>query len=204
MVPETAQQPDRRVGAEPGSGHHDGAGRLVVQALRSWQQLQDDRADLVGQPVRRLDGTGWQEGRRPFLDGRPHRRVQLRGVLKAGRGQQVDAGAYGLVRVAPGDQGGEDLGALAGAALRDGHADHVLPLGVRGILDQQADVPLLDEAAGAQVVLEGAVDELDGAGGGFAQQAAAEQQVPQDRGGVALGGGGGHGGQRVGEQAFGV
>ncbi len=65
-------------------------------------------------------------------------------------------------------------------------------------------LPVLHRRPRAQVVLEGAVDELDGAEGGFAEQAAADEKVAQDRRGVALRGGGREGRQDVGDDAFGT
>lgn len=51
---------------------------------------------------------------------------------------------------------------------------------------EDVQVALLDGVPGAQVVLEGAVDEVDDALAGPAEQAAAEQERAQYRTGVTL------------------
>lgn len=58
--------------------------------------------------------------------------------------------------------------------------------------------------AGCERYRASAVDELDGADGGFAEQAAADQEVAQQLGRVALGRGGRQGGQDVGDDALGA
>lgn len=63
--------------------------------------------------------------------------------------------------------------------------------------DQQPEIPVLHGCLGAEVVLEGPVDEVDGAGRRFAEQTAAQQQMAEDRRCVALLSGGGYGRQRL-------
>ena len=75
---------------------------------------------------------------------------------------------------------------------------------VDGVAHQQPEVPVLHRRLRTQVVLEGAVDEFDGAEGGLAEQAAAYEEVAQDLRGVALRGGGRQGRQHVGDDALGA
>lgn len=79
--------------------------------------------------------------------------------------------------------------------MRHRHPQHVLPLRVLGVAEQDVEVALLDRVAGAQVVEERAVGEVDDAGGGAAQHSAAQEEMAQDRRRVALRGRGGYGGQ---------
>lgn len=111
----------------------------------------------------------------------------------------MDAQAGGIVleAVALGHQLPEDLRPFPRPGMGHRHPDHVLPLGVPRMRHQQPDVPVLDGCLGAEVVLEGPVDEVDRAGGRFAEQAAAQQQMAENRRCVALPGRGGYGRQRL-------
>ena len=74
----------------------------------------------------------------------------------------------------------EDRDAFAGAGESDRHANDVRPLVVRCMCDQQSEVGFLDGGSSAEEVLEGAVDEVDRVGSGFAKQAAALEEVLED------------------------
>lgn len=131
--------------------------------------------------------------------------VEFRGVFQRGQGEKSYTRTRRSGRLLGGlGQVGQEGGPFAGAGVGDRHPDDVRPLGVEGVARQQPEVPVLHRRPRAQVVLEGAVDELDGAEGGFAEQAAADEKVAQDRGGVALRGGGREGRQDVGDDAFGT
>ncbi|CAM5384790.1 hypothetical protein SANTM175S_06396 [Streptomyces antimycoticus] len=114
-------------------------------------------------------------------------------MLQAGHGQQEETKRrLGAVLVACHvQQLAQQLRPLARPPMRDRHADDVLPLRVMRVADQQAHIPRLHRRLRAQIVLEGAVDEVHRAHGGLAQEPTPQEQMAQDGRGVAqrLGGG---------------
>ncbi|MGX1251160.1 hypothetical protein RKD48_003671 [Streptomyces ambofaciens] len=75
-------------------------------------------------------------------------------MLQAGQGQQGQP--RGVLR----QQAPQQPRPLTGPGVRHRHADDVLPLRVARVAREDVEVALLDRVPRAQVVLEGAVDEV--------------------------------------------
>lgn len=76
-----------------------------------------------------------------------------------------------------GDEAVENAFPFGGAAQGHRHPYDVLPLVLVRIVQQQREITLLDDGLGAQIVLEGAVDEVDAARDRLPQQTGALQQM---------------------------
>lgn len=164
----------------------DRRGRLALaQPGRFRQQLQHQLARL-GQPLGLARGTRGQQPRRTGLHLAPDLRIQLRRVLQTGSREQHQPAAVALGLVGPGQQLAQDVGAFVGPGVTHRHPDHVVPGVLVGVVHQHAEVPCLHRRLGAEVVLEGAVDEVHRARHRLPEQPAADQQVAEDRLGTAL------------------
>ncbi|CAM3946071.1 hypothetical protein STAL104432_31060 [Streptomyces albus] len=179
VVPELLQQHQRRVRPHLGRRVGHGHSLVHVQVVHIGQQLQHHPAQRH-QRLGLIDAPRRNQLSRPLLHLRPHRGVQFRGVLQAGRRQQVQPAAALLLRIAPAHEPPQQLCSLVGAGVGDGHPDDVLPLVEVGVLHQDAEVALLHGGLGAQIVLEGAVDEVDRTVAGLAQQPGPHQQEVED------------------------
>lgn len=197
MVSELPQNVEGMLATDPRGRLHGGRGLPVVELIRSRKEIQHDRA-RPGQLLRRFEIPWRDQTGRPFLRLAPHRRRQHGGVFQTGGGEKVQPGADLVIPrvVSPLEQPADQRGPFLGTTVTHGHPDHVLPLGVSGMLRDLREVLGLDRRLRSEVVLEGAVDEVDGLRGGFAQQAAAAQQVAEDIPRPFGRGHTGHGGQQ--------
>ncbi len=177
------------VRSDPGGRDHDVVGVHVVELLRAREQAQEQRADLR-QGAGLLRVRRGDEGGGARFDGRAYSGVEGGGVLEAGGGEQVDAGAGALVGgfLAAGEEVADDGDAFGGTGEGDRHPDDVLPLVVVGTAGEEPEVAFLDRRPRAQEVLEGAVDELHRVGSRFPQEPAALEEVLEDDGRVTQGG----------------
>ncbi|CAM5394291.1 hypothetical protein SGLAM104S_00715 [Streptomyces glaucescens] len=204
MPAEPGQHREGRFRADQRRRDDDRPRLLLAQSLRPGQQLQGERPRLR-QGAGLLGGAGRDQHRGPPLHLGPDQRVEFRGVFQTGQRQQPYAGARGARQPVRGvDQAAQQIGAFTGPGVRYRHADHVRPLGVRRAAHQQPEVAVLHGGPRPEVVLEGAVHELDRPLRRFAEQAAAQQQMAEDPLRVALRRGGRQGGQHVGDDPDGA
>ncbi len=149
------------------------------QFVRGRQQIEHHRPG-GGQAPRVLTVLRRDQRGRPARHLRPYRRVQRRGVLHGRRRQQVVPTAQLRALVPDLYEPPQQIRPLAVPGVPHRHAQHVVPLVVPAVLDEQVEVFGLHGGLGAQIILEGAVDEVHRVGGGLAQQPAAQQKVAED------------------------